>query len=161
MAHSGKRSTTLLLNYQQLMIALGLLVVLALVVFIWMIPAQQSGKGQQQAIDNSIPDYFGDQVVSQKYDTQGLIVNKLQAATIKHYPLTDITWLTQPRLWEYNGANKVTWHAVSDKGEMLSDHKTFKLLGNVIVTQPATANQVEVRLKTNKMTVYTSGHDTD
>ena len=158
MSSSGKKSTTFLLNYQQLFIVLSLLIVFALVIFVWMIPAYRHDNRSEQIIDSSLPDAFGEQVISKKYNDAGLLVNKLQAATIEHYPFDGITWLTLPRLWGYGEANKINWHATSEKGKMFPDHKTFELLDNVVVTQSGQSGKAEVRVNTNKMTVYTNRH---
>ncbi len=114
----------------------------------------------EKLLDDSQPDNFGTQLVSMRYDQSGLLVNKIQAATIKHYPVSDVTWLTKPRLWSYDRNKNVDWHALSNLGKILADHNTFSLLGNVLVTQSATENHPEIRLKTNKMTLYSKGRNT-
>ena len=151
------------ISWWQLFVTIGLIIILVLIMFVWLLPSNYSDSQDDTTADDLFPDYFGNHVTVYDYKATDYIVNKMVAASIEHYFSDDHTSLSDPELWEYDKKAMVRWHAAAERGIMPADRQTFKLQKNVVVVQPAASSQEEIRLTTDEMTIYTKENivDTD
>ncbi|WP_281646650.1 LPS export ABC transporter periplasmic protein LptC [Parendozoicomonas sp. Alg238-R29] len=116
----------------------------------------------QAAAENKAPDFFVRNARIKEFGPAGELESTLVSDEISHYPHNDITLLTQPDMWSYNGdpekTGKQPWHTTSDNGRILPDGETVELFDNVVMIQPDAQGNPEQRIDTDFMTVY-SGQD--
>lgn len=117
---------------------------------------------QQAIASHSEVDYSASTIVGLQTDDQGLIQNKLQANTLRHYPQGDRIELDQlTSVWYKLGQPQTQLNA--DKGVSLKNNDKVILTGHVHVQQLATSSHAETNLYTTELNGYpkTKKVDTD
>ncbi len=96
---------------------------------------QQEQPNKSDKADTRLPDYFIEGFSSMVTDEQGHVSQRLTAATLYHYPDTDLTTLKQPDI-TVSGKNGNGWHATAEHGELSGkDEKKLLLSDKVVLHQ--------------------------
>ena len=101
-------------------------------------------------------DYYMADFSSRKYDNQGQVEYTIQGETLAHYPRSDRSEVTEPRV-ELHRAG-VQWQIQSNNGIFDTNPDLFTLQGDVIVER-STANSDLVTIRTSSLTVATESNE--
>ncbi len=101
-------------------------------------------------------DYYMADFSSRKYDNQGQMEYTVQGETLAHYPFSDRSEITKPRVALHREG--VQWQIQSDNGVFDTNPDLFTLQGDVIV-QRSTADSNPVTIRTSSLTVATESNE--
>lgn len=95
------------------------------------------------------PDYYGDVLISRRYNEAGKLADTFYAATSKHYPEGDLTVFSEPRVLVTSNDK---WVVTADEGVLQGDSQALKLSGNIIIKPQDAADPWVVT--TNTLTYF-------
>ena len=101
-------------------------------------------------------DYYMADFSSRKYDNQGQVEYTVQGETLAHYPRSDRSEVTEPRVELHREG--VQWQIQSNNGIFDTNPDLFTLQGDVIVKR-STANSDMVTIHTSSLTVATESNE--
>jgi lipopolysaccharide export system protein LptC len=131
---------------------LALLALLALLT-LWIDRSVQTPEPKAPGIDRHDPDYFLNNFVTSKTDTNGSLKYMLAAVTMTHYPDDDSTTLERPRFTQY-GIDKPYTQIEGQKGLVSSNGDTVEFMDNVKVVRQAFQDRGEMVVLTDYMKVF-------
>ncbi len=99
------------------------------------------------------PDYYLIDMVRHTMDRNGDLQNVLMADEVYHYPDTDATELSRPRMEIYNdGASP--WQVVAERGTIKADADLIVLHGRVEIWRLDDAGEREFEIFTSELRVF-------
>ena len=101
-------------------------------------------------------DYYMADFRSRKYDDRGQVEYTVQGETLAHYPRSDRSEITEPRVELHREG--VQWQIQSHTGVFNTNPDLFTLQGDVIV-QRSTVDSELVTIRTSTLTVATESNE--
>lgn len=101
-------------------------------------------------------DYYLADFSSRKYDDLGQVEYTVQGETLAHYPISDRSEITGPRIELHREG--VHWQIQSDNGIFDTNPDLFTLQGDVLV-QRSSADSDPVTIRTNSLTIATESNE--
>lgn len=106
----------------------------------------------QERMKRHDPDFIIDNFVASQTGVDGLPRHLLRATRMSHFLDDDTTHLDLPRLVHYTD-KRLEVSASADRAQLSSDGEVIHMSGNVHLTRAAVANQSELVLLTDSLTV--------
>lgn len=101
-------------------------------------------------------DYYMAEFRSRKYDSNGQIEYTVEGETLAHYPQSDRSEITAPRVELHREGAQ--WQIESNSGQFDTNPDLFTLQGNVIVKRQA-ASSDPLTIRTSSLTVATESNE--
>lgn len=139
-------------NRTAILFPLILAAIMALITF-WI---NKTVEQQGPKVDGSSrhdPDYIMENFVTKQTDNTGSLSYILAAAKMTHYPDDDSTVLEKPKFTQYT-ADKPYTKIDGDRADVSSDGEEIEMVDNVIVVREAFAGNGEMRVLTDRLTLY-------
>ncbi len=95
------------------------------------------------------PDYYGDDLVSRRFNDKGQLSDTFYAATSKHYPANDITIFKAPRV-VLTGQDQ--WVVTAQEGILEGNSDALKLSGSIVIK--ALNNSAPWLVETESLTYF-------
>ncbi len=101
------------------------------------------------------PDFFMKNARITQYDETGRREGLMTASQVVHHPDSDITWLDNPDMWNWQDSTTPPWHSISDRGKLLPGGETLELYDNVVINRADQKGGAPLQLETDFLVVYT------
>lgn len=94
-------------------------------------------------------DYYGETLISRRYDTDGSLADTFYAATSAHYPEGDLTVFSQPRLLV---STDKSWVLTANEGVLQGNQQALNLSGDILIRPQDVSD--DWQLETSAMTYH-------
>ena len=139
-------------NRTTILFPLILMGFMALITF-WINKAVEQQGSRIDGSQRHDPDYTMENFVTKQTDEDGNLSYILNAVKMTHYPDDDSTVLEKPKFTQYTKDKPYT-KIDGDHGNVSRDGEEVEILGNVVVVRDAYDDKGEIRVLTDKLTLF-------
>jgi len=97
-------------------------------------------------------DYSITDLSTEKFGSNGKLIYRLNAQSLKHFPKDDISFLEKPVLLQYSNNGDII-ETTADKAELRDQNKTIEMQKNVVTVQKTRAGKILARANTQQLIV--------
>jgi lipopolysaccharide export system protein LptC len=130
---------------------IALVAILAALTF-WLERLVQGPDGPLPPRDPGTPDFMIDNLKATKMDPAGHAEYSLAAAKMVHFPASDLTEVSEPRLVQWR-ADAPPVRVSAERGTVSGDGKELHLRGDVVIVRESTPGRGALRVETSYLQV--------
>lgn len=135
-------------------LAFGLLILLVIATWWASEYAKKSIPIDQVSVQKNKPDAWSGEFKMITSDEQGHAINRLIGQRIEHFPVKDFYLITDAHLIAEDAKNPRTIGR-SNKARVMQNGDLIILEGDAIVNRPATENQPNIKIESDKLEIHT------